>query len=418
MKTAKQPIQVFSKQLQFLSSNKKEVMYAGGLGGGKSRALAIALFKNAQVIGAKCLLIRKTSLSLKKPGNVLDVLMGTKNPVLLPNSYFHHKQDCVIKLNGGGEIYYCGMNNATRILSTEFSFIAIDEARELSEEEYLTLFYRLRSDIGSLQLVCATNPATPSHFLYKRYFLDKSLNREVITAKTYDNPFLPKDYIDSFADLSPSQKEKLVEGKWISVENAIYSEFSRDKHVRHLKEDTYDDYYLGLDFGFTDPTCLIAVGRKGDRLFVLEELYKRKMLLDQIKGYVIEFSNKYNNPTLIVDPSAALLIAEFQNIGINAIKANNDISVGIARVRSRLMVRNDSPDIIINDTCVNGIAEMENYCYEDETEKPRPGNDHFCDPLRYVVNYLDDKKCTYQIPIVYTGEDIGEYILEDNNNFI
>jgi len=191
MKTAKQPIQVFSKQLQFLSSTKKEVMYAGGLGGGKSRALAIALFKNAQVIGAKCLLIRKTSLSLKKPGNVLDVLMGSKNPVLIPNSYIHHKQDCVIKLNGGGEIYYCGMNNATRILSTEFSFIAIDEARELSEEEYLTLFYRLRSDIGSLQLVCATNPATPSHFLYKRYFLDKSINREVITAKTYDNPFLP-----------------------------------------------------------------------------------------------------------------------------------------------------------------------------------------------------------------------------------
>jgi len=82
-----------------------------------------------------------------------------------------------------------------------------------------------------------------------------------------------------------------------------------------------------------------------------------------------------------------------------------------------LRVRNDSPDFIISDTCVNTIAEFENYSYEDETEKPIDANNHSLDILRYIVNYLDDKKCTYQIPIVYTGDDGNDDGNDEEQNY-
>jgi len=338
----------------------------------------------------------------------LDTLIGVENPILLPNSYKHHRQDGIIKLNGGGEIWYAGLDNSTRIRSTNFSMVAIDEVSELNEKEYLEILYRLRSNIGSLQLFCATNPANQSHFLYKRYFLEKSFNRKVITACSLDNLFLPKSYIESLKDMSGVRYEKYVKGLWCALDNAVYDIFSRDINVKSSISSNYEDYdeiICGVDMGYKDPFVILAVGRKGDRLFLIEEFYKPKMLMDDIKATILQFSNKYNTPIIVVDPSAALLIAELNNIGCNAIKAINDIKLGIERVRNRLRVRNDSPDFIISDTCVNTIAEFENYSYEDETEKPIDANNHSLDILRYIVNYLDDKKSSYQIPIVYTEDD-------------
>ena len=157
MKTAKQIIKIFPKQREFLESTVKETMFSGGYGSSKSYALCLALLKHAQNVGTRCLLLRKTLVSLKK--STLDTLIGVENPILLPNSYKHHRQDGIIKLNGGGEIWYAGLDNSTRIRSTNFSMVAIDEVSELNEKEYLEILYRLRSNIGSLQLFCATNPA-------------------------------------------------------------------------------------------------------------------------------------------------------------------------------------------------------------------------------------------------------------------
>ena len=401
---ANSTITLFPKQSQFLYSNKKEVMFSGGYGSSKSYALCLALLKHAQVKGARCLLLRKTLTSLKK--STLDTLIGNDNPILPIGSYTHHKQDGIIKLHGGGEIWYAGLDNPTRIRSTQFSMIAIDEVSELTEAEYLEILYRLRSTIGTLQLLSATNPATQNHHLYKRFFLDKSYNREVITACSLDNTFLPKSYIESLKEMSGVRYKKYVEGIWCALDNAIYDNFSRDIHVTHLKPTVYDEIIMGIDMGYQDPFVLLVIGRQGDRLFLLEEYYKPKMLMDDIKATILNFSNKYDRPIVVVDPSAALLIAELNNIGCNAIKAINDIKIGIERVRNRLRVRNDSPDLIIDDKCVNTIAEFENYGYKDETETPIDANNHAMDVIRYILNYIEDKKCSYQIPIVYSGEEL------------
>jgi PBSX family phage terminase large subunit len=349
-------------------------------------------------------LLRKTVTSLKR--STLQSLIGGDDPVLPKGSYVHNLAEGKITLNSGGVIYLMGMDDPVRIRSINAGCIAIDEAIEFSEAEYLEVLGRLRGKEGSRQIFLATNPGLPSHFLYKRFFTEKNRDREVVCAKTAENTHLPQDYINSLNELPEVLRRRYVEGEWCAVEGCIYDGFNRDIHIKTLINIGYEEYILGLDMGYSHPAAILLAGRSGDRLYIIQEWRKSKQLIDAIINQVADMSrNLPSQPKIVCDPSAATMIAQLEAEGFNVQKANNDVLGGINRVRQRLVVRSDQPDLIINSNCMGLVEEFENYQFEQGTEKPIKVGDDLIDCLRYIVNAVDDQKCQYERPMIITGAD-------------
>jgi len=386
-------------QRKFVYSTKKHVLYSGGFGSGKSHSLCMAMLDQITIPNNVVLLIRKTLVSLKK--STLINLIGGSHPILPPGSYHYNKTDGVIKIkdfNGTikGTIYLCGMDDPSRIRSFNLGAAYVDEVTEFTKEEFEEIGWRLRLEYGSRQLFCCGNPAGQNHFLYKHFFLENNQNREVITASSLENKYLPSDYLDELKTMEGNQYKRYVEGQWVVLDDVIFDTFDRNVHVKRLPNVTYfEEYFVGVDYGYTHNTGMLVVGKIGDRLTVIDEFYKNKLLLRDIVDKASEWNDKYAKPIFIYDPSAAGLGAELQNIELNIVKANNDVDSGIDRIRNKLRIRNDIPDLIISDFCVNTIKELENYQYQPGTEKPVKIGDDLCDCLRYICNYIDDQKADH-----------------------
>jgi len=394
-------IDLLPKQHQFLNSPKKFVMYSGGRGSGKSQVLCYAALRQAVIPFNEVLLVRKTRVDLMS--TTLISLLGGENPVI-PPSYIeaHNKSEGTIKIKGGGVIRYRGLDKGTSVRSVNSGCLCIDEVCEFTEEELEELYYGLRSPYGSRQVYMATNPGIPSpdNFLYRKFFIEKNDDHEVITSSSYENPYLPPDFFEMFKHMSPSRKKQMVEGIWCSIEGVVFDNFDRTRHCRHLVDGKYDvqreydSHILSIDWGITHSTAMILCGVKGTKISVLEEFGTSHMLIKQIKDKIVQLKEKYRNLEIYYDPSAPILANELGNIGINLIKANNDRQVGIDRIRNHL----GENTLEIDYGCEKLIREFENLTFQRNSDKPVKFGDDFLDALRYCVNAIDDDQGLYVYP--------------------
>lgn len=376
-------VKLLPKQIEFFNDKHKEILLCGGMGSGKSLVLCLKLIQQASIPGNVCLLIRKFLTTLKK--STLRMLLeseGDREALLPPGSYEHNKQDRTIQIYGGGTILYTGADDPLSIRSINCGDVFIDEVTELDEEEYTELLLRLRVNVGSLTLYAVTNPSGKNHFLYKRFVIDKNPVRKIIYANSLENIFLPESARNVLSDLKGDAYDKFVDGQWSNKEKIIYPNFNQEKVVKNIEGIEYVNYILGVDYGYTHPTGILLCGLdKENRMYIISEWREQKKLQRDIMKQIISY--KDFNPTILVDPSAAGLIAECQSQGLNALKANNDVNLGIERIKSKF----EDGGIIISKECDKLISEIENYSYGEDW-KPIKINDDLVDPLRYIANQV------------------------------
>jgi PBSX family phage terminase large subunit len=361
---------------------------------GKSRILCYAAFREATKKHNEVLLIRKTLVSLKK--STLISLIGGPDPVLPKGCYNFNKGENTIEVVGGGVIHLMGMDEPTRIRSMNLGCVCVDEAIEFNEEEYLEFTYRMRNQYGNRQIYLATNPGAPNadSWIYKRFFIDKNDKREVITATSFENYHLPQDYFDSFNDLDPQRKKRMLEGQWVAFDNLVFPNFNRSKQVQPLLKTGFESYYFAIDWGQTHPCAMMLAGVTDGHIAVISEFVERDMLIDKVRAIIKSIYTRYNNLCLLYDPSAKMLQNDLANIGIELKKANNDVAVGINRVRNRL----DNGSLLINSDCTNFVRELENYQFKPGTEQVKKVGDDLCDCCRYIVNEIDDAQGGFIYP--------------------
>jgi len=389
------------KQQLFLASNKPEVMYSGGFGSGKTRALCYKTWLKTQHKNNFIGLCRKTFTSLRH--TTLRTLIhadGNLPPVLPEGTYKHYKTDHIIKMYAtGAEIYYFGFDDPYRIASAGFGSVGIDEAIELDENEYTMLLGRLRNEADPhRQIYMANNPSSQLHFLYKRFYLDKNPNRELITAPTTENVLLPKDYLDLLNEFTGQKHARYVLGQWCDFEGLIYEDFDPDIHIKH-RTGKWHEVFVGVDEGYANPMAILFIGMDGDgRYHVIAETYKTQLKRQEQKRAL----KTHPATTYYVDPSAAALIGEMREIGLHVVAANNSVFDGIQSVKSRLVIQGDGlPRLTIEPTCVNLIRELQSYQWKpkkigssDVKDEPVKEFDHAVDALRYAIHTRN----TYVIP--------------------
>lgn len=278
-----------------------------------------------------------------------------------------------------------------------FDFIVLDEVASMRNfwvgwNEVLspTLIDRK----GSCMFI--STPKGFNHF-YDLYNLqEKDKDYESFHFTTYDNPNIPLEEIEREKLTKPENtfaQEYL--GSFRKSEGLVFKEFRRDVHVYTDESEKQPAnlirYMAGIDFGFTNPTAIIACRKGHDNdYWIVSEWYKTGKTDAQIADVVMAYSFDEVYP----DPESPSAIAELQKRGVyckEVIKNKDSIKNGINRIRA-LFLKNK---LHIHSSCVNLINELETYSYpekrdnKNEEENPIKENDHALDAMRYML-YMDE----------------------------
>lgn len=274
-----------------------------------------------------------------------------------------------------------------RILGSEYDLILVDECKELDAGEWETLITRRRWGVMPYQqLVGATNPDGPSHWIWQRYVAGAL---PVLFSEHRDNPKMHdgsdwtpfgREYLASLQSLTGHRRDRLLDGRWVAAEGAVYPAFDRRTHVRAVDCDGWGTI-LSLDVGTRNPTVLGTIRHAGDRVHQEAEWYEAGLGSDEITAGVEARYRASGAAYVVIDPSAAGVAESLRKRGVRVRPAENAVDEGIRRVTSALA------DLTIDPSCANTIRELEGYRYPANGAKDAPvkADDHGPDMLRYAV---------------------------------
>lgn len=398
-----------------------EVLLSGPAGTGKSRASMEKL--NAVALkypNMRGLIVRKTATSLGS-----TALVTFKNHVIkeaLQNGtvkfYGGSAQESAQYIyNNGSRIVVGGMDKATRIMSSEYDIIYVQEAIELTQNDWEALTTRLRNGVMPYQqLMADTNPDTQYHWLKKRCDEGKTT---LIESRHEDNPTLFNEdgkltaggskYIAKLDALTGVRYQRLRKGLWVAAEGIIYEEWEPSTHlVDRFAIPEHWTRWWSIDFGFRNPFVLQRWAEDPEgNLYLYSEIYRTKRTVDQqANDLLAEIKDSGGNwlepkPRAIICDHDAEGRATFENIvGLTTKPANKRVNEGIQAVQKRLtekkifffrdaVMHRDSALDTASKPC-STVEEFPGYVWDTGAgkaikEQPVKEDDHGLDATRYLV---------------------------------
>jgi PBSX family phage terminase large subunit len=246
-------------QQGFIDSTATRLLFSGAFGAGKSVVLcAKALKLSMDYPGNFGFIARKTRASL--PQTTLKTFLELVCPKELILD--HNKSEGIVRLTNGSEILFGGLDDYLKLGSLNLGFAGIDEAIESVEDDWRMLEGRLRKPGVPHIIFGATNPGSPTHYLYKMFFEQK--RGEVFHASSFDNKALPKDYLERLSEFEGVYYDRFVLGLWKGLEGLVYSSFD-DKSclIPRFEIDKRWLVYSGHDFGQANPAAIFYAENPG-----------------------------------------------------------------------------------------------------------------------------------------------------------
>lgn len=368
---------------------------------------------------------------------VIDVLMGRNYLIVrnvgntLRNSCFNEIKKQILnlklgnffKINSTEMVMTCLLNNKQIILkglddSEKIKSITpidgvitdiwVEEATECSYRDVKQLDKRLRGKSEfKKRLTLSFNPILRDHWIYREYFNiwddEKQyveINNTSILKTTYkDNYFLTDDDI---ASLEGEQDDYYYQvytlGNWGVLGNVIFKNWE----VKDLSGivDSFDNYYNGLDFGFSnDPDALARMHYDSARhiLYIVDELYE----IGQNSDLLAERTKEMIGSEIVTcDSASSRMINELNRYGINAYpakKGKDSVNFGIDWLQRQ--------KIIININCQNTKNEFQKYKWMEDRHgnilmKPVDKDNHILDAIRYGCEDIMDANEIKASPII------------------
>src|SRR5690348_9579064 len=268
-----------------------EVVLSGPAGTGKSRACLEKMNYCALTFpGMRGLLVRKTLESLKGAGLV------TFDEKVHPERFgatfrgATRKRPAQYTYPNGSVIVIGGLDRPTKVMSAEYDLIYVQEATELSENDWESLTTRQRNGKMYFQQVMGDcNPDAPTHWLLLRAQAGKTL---MLESRHEDNPTLydaeqqqwtepGQRYIARLDNLSGVRLLRLRHGIWAASEGMVYQDaFDASRNViNRIPIPREWPRYLVIDFGFVHPFVAQWWAEDPDgRLYLYREIFKTMTL--------------------------------------------------------------------------------------------------------------------------------------------
>lgn len=416
-------IKLVGANADLFEAEETEVLLCGPAGTGKTLACLWRVHHDLTThAGSRALYLRKTRASCTESG-----LVTYESQVLAPNSRISRgagraNRHAYLYPNGS-ELIVGGMDRPTRLYSTEFDLIYIQEANELSEGEWESLLRSLRHHkMPTQQILADCNPDHPRHWLKLRCDLGKT---RLITGLHRDNPAyvdpetgiqtqLGRSYLGKLNQLSGVRRERLLYGRWAAAEGVVYEDWSDAIHSIDRFEIPKDWRRIcSIDFGFTNAfTCQWWAIDGDGRMYLYREIYGVKRLVRDWATQILRLSQDEEIEAYVADHDAEDR-ETLRSAGVSTVKAIKKVRAGIEAVVNRLKVAGDGrPRLyVLRDSLVSRDPELSTArqpcCLVEEIpgyvwpqgqdakpikETPAPGPDHGCDAMRYAVARLDLRK--------------------------
>ncbi len=390
-----------------------EVLLSGPAGTGKSRACLEKLHLCAlKYPGARGLIVRKTRASLTE-----SALVTFEERVLPPGSALAQGAGRAgrhaYRYPNGSEIVVAGIDRPSRVMSTEFDLIYVQEAIELAEEDWEALLTRLRNGVLPYQQLFAdTNPSTPAHWLKQRANTGRV---RLLESRHEDNPTVTAAYLATLDRLTGARYHRLRWGRWMQAEGAVYEEWDAARHVLPpaVREAAREwPRWWAVDFGFTNPFVWQCWACDGDgRLYLLRELYVTGRLVEDVAREIRGLTTGEPAPrTIVCDHDAEDRRTLERYLQRRTVAAYKAVSPGIQAVKARLRTAADGkprlfvladapvrrdPALVEGKRPASTIEELDGYVWDTAGGQRRAGeaplkeHDHGLDAMRYAVAEVD-----------------------------
>ncbi len=411
----------------FAISDYRFCVMFGGRGGGKTQAVADWLIlcslgiynikdlengisTNAEAI--KILCTREYQSSIKD--SVHAVITRRINELGL-SELFTITRDEIKSVIGSTFIFKGITKNISEIKSTDnIKFCWVEEAERVTKNSWNTLTPTIRA-IGS-KIIITFNPESADNETYQRFIVKDRDDTLKININYDDNPFLPlvlKDECEYDKKYNYERYKNVWCGEPVSYSDSIVfkNKFSITDLSDYINSVDNKKHKLlfGLDFGYSnDPTALICCFIKDSCLYIIKEVYLKKLEIRDMHDVFKNEMQELNNNKIYADCSAPQTISHLKNEGLNiegAKKYSGSVAEGVAFIKS-------FKHIYIHHSCKNTILEFQLYSYKVNKTTGQiltdlvDANNHAIDAIRYALNDFIMRKNS---PLVISNEFLDNF---------
>jgi phage terminase large subunit len=394
---------------------------------GKSVSLLYRMHATAEEYPeSRQLILRKTRKSLTESGLVTfeDRVLPKSHPVL-----FSAKGNRTRRTNrssydypNGSTIVVGGMDEPTRIFSTDYDAIFWQEATEARLDEWESLLRALRhTATPQRQLFGDCNPGPPTHWLRER---SKTPALRMLETTHKDNPALwdaerndwtpnGRQYMATLQAMTGIRRDRLYLGLWVAAEGIIYPMFSRTVNVvpRFTPPDSWRTI-LSIDFGYSHAFVAQVWVLDGDgRMYLESEIHMSGRTLDE-HAVGIKDMIRGRSYEGVADAASPESIERLKALGIvcrSCYKGPGSVKAGINLVMERMKAAGDGKPrlFVMEDSLYERdeeaakahrplclLDELESYAWRKDAngnskEEPVKEDDDSADALAYAVGHVE-----------------------------
>ena len=376
----KETIECNTQFYQTVNSDKRIIVHQGGSRSGKTYAICQYLIYLLTTREKRLVITiaRKTLPALK--GSVFRDFMEIADKVGITYFAEINKAEMTFKYKNH-LVEFISLDNEMKVRGRKRTHCFLNEANEFFLEDFNQLSLRTTE-----KMILDFNPSDVIHWIYSdictrddcdtyittfedNAFLDPEIKKEILRMKVRD--------ADRWRVYGLGERATFKEGqifdnwKWID-----YNEFV-DKNSSEI--------VYGLDWGYSnDPTGIVEVRRKNDRLYVHELLYKKGLtnqdIYNEIKNLGLE------EELFICDSAEPKSLEDMKRLGLYckpSTKGSGSVMNGIQIIKEY--------DVFASKQSKNLLQEYQYYIWESNKDGQtinkikQNGMDHLMDGFRYAV---------------------------------
>lgn len=429
------------------------VLVSGPAGTGKSRACLEKLHAACLTMaGTKGLILRKTLASLGSTALETWRKYVIDQHLLTGEVWFYggsSEEPPQYRYANGSAVVIGGLDKATRIMSSEYDIVYIQEATELVEDDLEMVTTRLRNGVLPFQqLIMDANPNSPIHWLKQKC----DSGAVVMLNSTHEeNPILfdvkvdadgtirytltkrGRAYMAVLDALTGVRHLRLRKGMWVAAEGVIFEEWNEAVHLVDAGKlwpgtcrppDNWVRWWV-VDFGHTNPfVCQMWAEDPDGNLYMYREIYHSRKTVQvnaqDIMAVVSEPIEDYEPRAgdvassgrrwtdikprgIICDHDANARATLAKELGLGTIPAKKAVDDGIneAQMRfkhNRMFICRDAvvtrdPELVNAKKPTCTVEEIPGYIWEPPSpgrapkETPHAEDNHGCDCIRYISKH-------------------------------
>ncbi len=401
-------IAIVPKCKEILFQRARYKVLRGGRGAGKSYAVAKYLIVRSLQGQKRILCTREIQNSIKD--SVYRLLVDLIKELSLENN-FDILKDTIVSSTGSEFIFKGLHRNISEIKSMEGIDICwVEEAEVVPEESWKVLIPTIREE-GS-EIIVTFNPENEKSATYQRFVTNPPPDCISCEVNYYDNDAFPevlRKEMEYDKRTDPEKYEHIWLGKVKKYAEAVI--FKNKIQVEEFDEPEFGtQLFYGADWGYSvDPTCLLRMFVKNNKLYISHEFYAVGVEIGELEDAfdTVPDSREWK---ITADSARPETISHLSRCGFNIVgaeKGKGSVEDGIEFLRS-------FEAIVIHPRCKGAIDNFKNYKWKQDKLTgeilpiPVDSSNHAPDAARYALEDYIKAKTGKEVAMVADWDFIGQ----------